>query len=256
MGVKNGVKKVGIVIPTYNEAENITSLLTLIKKYVSNIKGYHFLVVVIDDDSADGTIKLVRDTSIKLGSERFKIVALNQKKKTSYGTACVKGIDFLLRQNVDYILTMDADLSHNPRYIPWFIKLSSDNDLVVGSRYIDSGGIPDWSWYRKMLSKYGNLYAKMILDSRITDYTGGYNLFSAALIKRLNLKKVTSSGYGFLIEIKFRAAIITDSIAETPIVFMDRTHGKSKLPKSTLFNNLLLVPKLRVMIKNSNSFGK
>jgi dolichol-phosphate mannosyltransferase len=141
---------------------------------------------------------------------------------------------------------MDADLSHNPKYIPQFIELAKDTDLVIGSRYVKGGGTADWSWNRKFLSRGGNLYTRAILDKRISDYTGGFNLYSEKLLRSLPMDDIYSKGYGFLIDLKYRALGKSKSVAQVPIIFTDRLHGKSKMPKNIIISNLILVPKIRL----------
>ncbi len=182
----------------------------------------------------------------KLKTKRFKVSVLHRKEKRGLGSAYRAGFAQLIGGDFSHILQMDADLSHDPRHIPNFLKGALQSDFVVGSRYISGGGTPDWQLYRILISRLGNWYARCWLGGKIHDFTGGYNLYTAALLEGVDINSLRSEGYGFLIELKYRALIINQSAYEVPIVFKDRTHGKSKLPRSTLFTNFLIVPRLRL----------
>jgi dolichol-phosphate mannosyltransferase len=238
--------KIGILIPTYNESINSPILLEKLKSNLSNLKDVEFNILIVDDNSPDGTSQIVKKVAKNLNSSYFKINVLDRKMKDGYGKACVAGMLFLIERGVDKVLTMDADLSHNPQYIKEFIEASQHSDLIVGSRYIKGGDTPDWPFIRKFLSKYGNYYARLFLGSKIADYTGGFNMYDKQLIHDIDLKNIKSTGYGFLIELKFKASQKSKSISQIPIIFRDRQHGKSKIPKNTLIKNLLLVPRLRI----------
>ena len=243
--------KIGIVTPTYNEATNIVLLLNALKRETLKIKDVSFLVVVVDDNSPDGTSKIANELGKKLSGSNFSVVVIDRAEKDGYGKACVKGMNYLLSKKVDFILSMDADLSHNPKYIKNFIAASKNNNLVIGSRYVKGGATPEWPLLRKMLSRYGNYYTRLFLNKEISDYTGGFNLYSAELLKTIDLNNIKSAGYGFLIELKYKASDHAVSIYQVPIVFHDRQHGKSKIPKSTLIKNFFLVQKLRMESKKS-----
>jgi dolichol-phosphate mannosyltransferase len=145
---------------------------------------------------------------------------------------------------------MDADLSHNPAYILDFVKaIESGADFLVGSRYIQGGSTPNWSWYRKLLSVGGNFYTRAVLSKAITDYTGGFNGYSIGLLKKMNLASINHEGYGFLISFKYAAIKYSSHIIEVPIQFLDREYGESKMPISTVFRNFLLV--LTMKLKES-----
>lgn len=240
------IVRLGISIPTYNEAVNIKTLLRKIKEETSDIRGLDVRIVVVDDMSPDGTADIVRRSIETLDTNSFHIELLSRAEKNGFGKACIAGFKQLIKQNVDFILQMDADMSHDPIYIPTFInKASAGHDFVIGTRYIAGGGTPDWPWHRRALSRYGNIYTKTILSRSITDYTGGYNLYSKELLEKINLDSLRAGGYGFLIELKYRALQDSKNFAEVPIIFRDRVHGKSKMPKSTILKNLVLVQKVK-----------
>jgi dolichol-phosphate mannosyltransferase len=241
---------IGIVVPTYNEAANISLLLKALKKQSLKISNVSFLVAVVDDSSPDGTSKIAKKLGKQLSSSNFSVEVIDRAEKDGYGKACVKGMNYLLSKKVDFVLSMDADLSHDPKYIKNFIAASKEHPLVIGSRYVPGGSTPDWPLLRRILSKYGNLYARLFLNKGISDYTGGFNLYSSKLLKEVDLNNIESTGYGFLIELKYKASSKATSIYQVPIVFRDRQHGKSKIPKSTLVKNFLLVPKLGMQKNN------
>lgn len=234
-----------IAVPTYNEAKNLKKLIPQLKQNVDKIPNLNTTVYIIDDNSPDGTAEVAKDLGKKLNTKTFTVKIINRKKKEGLGKAYIDGFKEILKSDDDFILQMDADLSHNPKYIPKFIELAKNADLVIGSRYIKGGGTSDWSWYRKFLSRGGNLYTQVLLDGRISDYTGGFNLYSEKLLRSLPMDDIYSRGYGFLIDLKYRALRETSNVAEVPIVFTDRQHGKSKMPKSIIISNFLLVPRIR-----------
>lgn len=242
-------KRIVIISPTYNEKDNISKLTKKIDKVVSNIKSYSFTILFVDDSSPDGTLNEI----IKIknsGLKGLKIEYISRKDKNGLGKAYLTGMDYALESlGADFIIQMDADLSHQPKYLLHFTNsFSRGAELVVASRYIPGGDTPGWPWYRKLISSLGNHYNRLFLGDKITDYTGGFNGYEANLLKKLLKLGIKSSGYGFMTEIKFRAMKSTDNIKQIPIKFIDREHGKSKIPKSTIFKSLLLAPKLRFNI--------
>lgn len=238
--------RLAIAIPTYNEAKNIGKLVKKIKAETSKLK-IDCTILIIDDNSPDGTGKIADGLAKSENNKKFHINVLHRKKKDGLNKAYIEGFDKLLTENFSHILQMDADLSHDLKYLPLFIKSISKADFVVGSRYIHGGATPDWAWSRKLLSRGGNLYTRLFLGSTIADYTGGYNLYSTDLMKKINIDSIKSGGYGFLIELKFRAVKNAENVVQIPIVFKDRVHGESKIPKSTLLDNFILVLKIRFM---------
>lgn len=240
-----------IAIPTYNEAKNIEALLTRIHAVCSEQSDVDVTAVVLDDSSPDGTGAVVEALAAKLSSDTFRIRLIVKTDKAGLGAAYVNGFRILVAENYDYVLQMDADLSHDPKYIKEFLaEARRGTDLVVGSRYIPGGGTPDWTWNRKFLSRGGNTYARLVLSRRVSDYTGGFNMYSASLLEKIRPESISANGYGFIIELKYRALRACDSLVEIPIVFLDRTHGVSKMPSGTLMRNFALV--LRVRFANGS----
>jgi dolichol-phosphate mannosyltransferase len=241
--------RVAIVTPTYNEIGNIEKLLVELQSVSKEHPADIFSAFVIDDSSPDGTADLVETLRPKLKTKNFTVNLIVRKEKDGLGRAYIFGFNQVLQQKppFDYILQMDADLSHNPAYITGFLHQARDGaDLIVASRYIHGGTTPDWPWYRKVLSRGGNMYTRFFLSSKVTDYTGGFNMYSTSLMKKIDTNTLTAGGYGFLIELKYRAIKSAKKIREVPIVFLDRENGVSKIPKSTIFKNLALVIKLRL----------
>lgn len=238
-----------LLVPTFNEARNIDLLLRGIFSVAKIEHDIHLYVYVIDDSSPDGTAAVAQALSEELTCPNFSISVINRVKKEGLGKAYIDGFKSMLELTIppDYILQMDADLSHSPKYIPEFLAAARQGaDFVVGSRYIPGGSSPDWSWYRKLLSRGGNFYACSILGRRIHDYTGGFNMYSIGLIREMDIESIDYFGYGFLIDLKFRAARLAKKIVEIPIHFADREFGQSKMPANTIVKNFILVPKIRL----------
>lgn len=243
--------KIAVLIPTYNEAQNLPALLRAMHKASTNFIDVSFTIYIIDDSSPDGTAECAEILNKELESVLFKVSIIRRIKKEGLGKAYIDGFKQMLamEETFDFVLQMDADLSHNPEYIDQFVSaVRTGADFVVGSRYIHGGSCPDWSWYRKLLSRGGNTYARLILGRKITDYTGGFNMYSLNVLKKINWDTLDSAGYGFLIDLKYQAQQVSKKIIEIPIQFLDRQHGQSKMPLNTIFQNFALV--LRIKIKH------
>jgi dolichol-phosphate mannosyltransferase len=238
--------KLAIAIPTYNESANIKKILPAIKKSLNSYPKLTTKVFVIDDSSPDGTADVAKAWDKKNRTSKFGVEVISRKKKEGLGKAYVYGFKHILKKDYDQILQMDADLSHDPKYLPYFLDAAQKADFVVGSRYTKGGATPDWTWDRRLKSHGGNIYTRFFLGSKITDYTGGYNLFTADLLRKIDLGSLQASGYGFLIELKHDSLKYCESVVQVPIIFMDRQHGKSKIPRYTILKNLLLVPLIRL----------
>lgn len=241
--------KIAVAVPTYNEALNIRELLAAICAVSQLHADDTFEVYVLDDASPDGTAAMVISSRDALEAASFKIHLVQRKGKEGLGKAYIDGFLHIMAQPgpPDYILQMDADLSHKPLYISQFIEMAKAGaDFVIGSRYIKGGGTPDWSWFRRLISKCGNWYARLWLGGRIRDYTGGFNMYSVGLLQRIDVRKISNLGYGFLVELKYKCLGHCHKKCEIPIQFMDRTHGTSKIPKSTIVKSFILVARLRL----------
>ncbi|WP_321892744.1 polyprenol monophosphomannose synthase [Paraburkholderia tropica] len=241
--------KITILIPTYNESGNIANLLGLLKEAANECPSAQFDVVILDDSSPDGTAHIAEKRGGELAGGNFSTAIWSRAEKDGLGKAYIFGFKRILNSasRSDYVLQMDADLSHDPKYIGRFIEAARNGaDFVTATRYVGGGGTPDWPWYRKCLSIGGNWYARQVLGQRISDYTGGFNMYGINLLSQINFDKLFSAGYGFLIDLKFQAINKSKEIAEIPIIFRDRTHGNSKMPARTIFDSLILVLKIKV----------
>ncbi len=232
-----------ILIPTYNEAENIETILHALFSQYPNI-----YIKVIDDNSPDGTGTIVK----KMTEAYSHLSLLSRNEKNGLGKAYINGFQEVLSdKSATHIIMMDADLSHNPMYIGEMIKQSSDYDVVIGSRYIAGGGTVGWEWWRIMLSLYGNLYARVITISPITDLTGGFNCISVSALKKINLDAIDSSGYAFQIELKYLLRSHGANVKEIPIIFANRTGGESKM-SNHIISEGIRAPWRMVLRKRNN----
>ena len=224
-----------IIIPTYNEKENIEKI---IRKVFSLDKSFH--VLVIEDGSPDGTADIVKSYMV----ENKHIFILEREKKLGLGTAYCEGFQWALDRGYDLIVQIDADLSHNPDDIPRMVEMSKSADLIIGSRYIDGVNVINWPMRRLLLSYCANLYARIFIQFPIKDSTGGFKCFKRDVLESIDLSKIYSEGYSFQIEMNFLTWIKKFKILEIPIVFTDRTVGESKMNRAIVIEAILMVPKL------------
>lgn len=219
--------KISIIVPTYNEAENIPILLWLIEETCST-HHISYEVIIVDDASPDGTQQVVRQMQQLLGSS--KVILQTRPAKLGLGTAYMHGLQFA---RGDWVILMDADLSHHPKYIPTFLDVQQQTsaDIVTGTRYQQGGGVSGWNWKRKVTSRGANVLASALLGLQVSDLTGAYRLYRRSALDRL-LASVTSKGYAFQMEMIARATASGARIAEVPIVFVDRVFGQSKLGRN------------------------
>ena len=229
-----------IVIPTYNEAENIEPLIEEILETVPDVN-----ILVVDDYSPDGTGEIVEG----LAKKDNRINLLSRTKKEGLGRAYVAGFKWALNHGYDIICQMDSDFSHQPRHLPTFFDTIKECDVVLGSRYIPGGETEGWPLRRKLLSKGGNLYARTILGLPFSDLTGGFKCFRKKVLKAINLDEVGAQGYAFQMEMTYRAFKKGFKIKEIPIVFPDRLRGESKLSGSIFWESLAIPWRLRFGIK-------
>jgi dolichol-phosphate mannosyltransferase len=240
MAMEDISRKLLVVIPTYNEVLNIEKLIKKIRKCVGNCG-----VLIVDDNSPDGTAKVVKE----MQADDKNIHLIEREAKLGLATAMKRGFDWGLRQGYEYLCEMDADLSHHPKYLKIFIEKIRKFDFVVGSRYVEGGGVLNWPLRRRILSKLGSLYARLILAAPIHDFTGGYNMWRRQVLETLDLESIKSEGYGFLIEMKHKAFKKGFSSIEIPIVFEDRTRGVSKISKKIILEAIWKVPLFRLRFK-------
>lgn len=219
------------MIPTYNEKENIKFIVSEIFSILPAVK-----ILVIDDNSPDGTA-----AAVKLLMEKYpKLSLLERQRKTGLGDAYKDAISQVVKdKEIRSIITMDADGSHGAEYLKDFFAKNQDYDLIIGSRYVKGGGIENWESWRKELSRFGNLYAKFLIGLPINDFTAGFMCISREFLENLDLNKISSSGYSFLIELKFYLIHKFKARAyELPIVFKSRREGESKLSKQIISEGL------------------
>lgn len=228
-----------IIIATYNEKDNIGPLLDDIFKYAP-----HVHVLVIDDNSPDKTYTIVEKLAQTLYEGRLFL--LKRSGKLGLGTAYVAGFNWGLAKDYDVIMEMDADFSHHPRYIPDFLEAIIVNDLVLGSRYIEGGGVLNWSLSRKLISRGGSIYSRIILGLPFKDLTGGFKCFRREVLQSIKPESLKSNGYSFQIEGTYKAYNKGFRIKEIPIIFEDRRVGQSKMSSSIFIEALWMVIKMRL----------
>jgi len=223
-----------VVLPTYNEADNIDRFLRAVRKAAPDTD-----VLVVDDGSPDGTGPLAQ----RLADELGRIEVLNRPGKSGLGSAYRDGFAQVLESGgYDIVVSMDADMSHDPDRIPEFIRLVADGaDLVIGSRYVTGGGTTDWPVRRQLLSKWGNMYTRTILGVPSRDCTSGYRAYRATALASIDPTSTSAEGYAFLTELVRRLASKGSVIIESPIIFRDRTEGKSKMSGRIIVESMLLV---------------
>ena len=228
-----------VSIPTYNEAENIEALVYQILDLPVDIG-----VIVVDDNSPDGTGKIVDRLHIEFPN---RVYHLHRDNRAGFAAAHKAGLKYALRNtDAEYILTMDADFSHDPKYIPKMLSKMEKHDIIIGSRYVKSGGTKNWGIGRKLLSRGANIYARTILGLSAMDCTGGFRCYRRKVIEHIDVEHLYSHGYGYLIETLFKCQRRGYKIGEVPIIFVDRQFGKSKLSKAIAIESFFLVLKLRL----------
>jgi len=225
-----------IVIPTYNERDNISGLLDEVLQRVPTTD-----LLVIDDNSPDGTGQLVDE----LASRDQRIHTLHRPGKLGLGTAYVRGFQYAIEHDYDLVFEMDADYSHDPKYLPNFLRAAENADLVIGSRYIKGGGTPNWSALRKFISGGGNIFARAVLGIPIHDCTSGFRCYRTAALQALNLDAIHAQGYAFQVELAYNFWKSGYRIREVPIIFVDRRVGKSKMSRKIFIEAFLWVTRTR-----------
>jgi dolichol-phosphate mannosyltransferase len=210
-----------VVLPTYNESQNIDRVLRRIRESLDAAT-----VLVVDDGSPDGTA----DIAETLGKELGNIEVMRRHEKSGLGSAYRAGFRWGLARDFDVCVEMDSDLSHEPEALPALVGALSPNcELAVGSRYIPGGSIPNWAWHRRLLSRGGNVYASALLGLGVADSTSGFRAYSATVLRRIELDRIRADGYGFQIEMTYQAQRAGASVREVPIRFVDRVEGESKM---------------------------
>ena len=228
--------KIVAVIPTYNESDNISELVSKILSLKLDIH-----VLFVDDNSPDGTAD-----KIKVLMKENNIYLIERSGKLGLSSAYIEGFKWALRNGYNAIIQMDADLSHNPSSIPSLLNEIKHNDLVVGSRYLTGINVVNWPLRWLILSYFANVYAKIITGVNVKDLTGGFKCFKAEVLMSIDLDKISSEGYSFQIEMNCQTKYKGFKIKEVPIIFIDRTVGKSKMTKKIIFEAIWMVPFIRI----------
>ena len=225
-----------VIIPTYNEAENISRLVEAIVGVCNNCD-----ILIVDDNSPDGTARIINEWTKK--DARVKLIT--RDSKDGIGPAYVAGFLAAIRAGYDYVLQMDADLSHDPNIIPVLFDEATRSDLVIGSRYVSGGRVERWNILRRIVSRLGSLYAKIILGVPVSDLTGGFKCFRREVLEAIDLSSIRSRGYAFQVETTFRTYKKGFRIKEIPIVFTERREGKTKMSGAIFIEAVINVWKMR-----------
>lgn len=228
-----------VLLPTYNERENLPRVVPAI------LDAAPVDVCIIDDNSPDGT----GDLADALAQQNARVHVLHRAGKEGLGKAYLAGFAWALERGYERIFEMDADLSHPPSALPQMLKLSEEYDVVLGSRWVKGGGTKNWPWSRKLISRGGSFYARTWLGVDIRDLTGGFKCFRREVLEALDLASVRSTGYAFQIEVTYRAIKRGFRVKETPIVFVEREQGVSKMSRRIVVEAVLTVPKLRFEVQ-------
>ncbi len=226
-----------VIIPTYNESDNLALLLAEIHKYTPEIT-----IVVVDDNSPDGTGELAD----RIAVENLRVHPIHRPSKLGLGTAHIAGIKWAMSQNLEPILTMDADFSHSPRYIPDLIHAANTYDTVIGSRYVHGGGTLHCTLPRKALSRGANTFARLMLGLKANDCTAGFRAYRRPVLDSIDLDAIVSNGYSFLIELLYQCQKAGWRIGEVPIIFEDRRRGQSKVSRQEIIKAINTVLRLRL----------
>lgn len=233
-----------IIIPTYNECENITELLEKITDVVPGVD-----ILVVDDQSPDNTSGVVIEFAQKTLSN---IILIVREGERGLGNAYKAGLKYGLEQGYEVLLTMDADFSHNPKYLPAIFSSIETHDVVIGCRYTWDGGTINWRIRRILLSWLANRFARIVLGIKGNDLTSGYRAYRSKLLKSIGLDHIHSNGYSFLVEMLYHAQHQNARISDIPIIFFDRTRGISKISRKEIYKGALTLLRLRFKKNKQN----
>lgn len=223
--------KVLVIIPTYNESANMSEVLTSVLLHNPGVE-----ILVVDDNSPDGTAGIAMD----FAETEPKVKVLKRISKQGLGPAYLAGFNFGFESNFDRIVEMDADGSHRAEDLAKMLQV--DADLVIGSRWVDGGSVVNWPWYRVLISRFGNGYARLMLGTKIRDMTAGFRVYRAGFLRELVREEVSSQGYSFQVELAYRASQL-GKVSEVPIVFVERERGQSKMTLGIVIEALVNVTK-------------
>ncbi|HEX6206278.1 MAG TPA: polyprenol monophosphomannose synthase [Solirubrobacterales bacterium] len=237
MPESRGAGPAWLVLPTYNEAENLEPLVAAALANLPDTAR----VLVVDDNSPDGT----GDLADRLRAEEPRIEVLHRTQKEGLGPAYIAGFRHALAAGADRILEMDSDFSHDPADLPRLLAATEEADVAIGSRYVSGGGVENWSRVRQAISRGGSTYARALLGLPIRDLTGGFKCFRREVLEAIDLDAIGSRGYAFQVEMTYRAIELGFRVAEVPIVFHERRAGASKMSRSIVLEAAWMVPKMR-----------
>ena len=229
-----------LILPTYNEAENVEAIVRAALAQLATT-GLEHTILVVDDSSPDGT----GDLADRLAGEHPEVRVMHRPAKQGLGRAYLAGFGDALARGADLILEMDADYSHDPADLPRLIAAADAADLVLGSRYVPGGGVENWGTLRRIVSRGGSWYARVLLGVPVRDLTGGFKCFNRRVLERLDLRGVHADGYGFQIELTYRAIQAGFTVTEVPIRFRERREGHSKMTTRIALEAVWKVPALR-----------
>jgi dolichol-phosphate mannosyltransferase len=230
-----------LIIPTYNEAENISDIVRAAETELAALAPGDHRILVVDDNSPDGTGNLAD----WLAEQLDVVEVLHRPRKNGLGRAYLAGFELALAQGADLVIEMDADFSHDPGYLGTLLDAAEDADLVLGSRYVPGGAVRDWGLPRRLISRGGGIYARTVLGVDIHDLTGGFKCIRRSVLEAIDLPTVRAEGYVFQIEVTYRAILAGFRVREVPIVFTDRARGSSKMSWRIAVEAMVLVPLLR-----------
>ncbi|HEV2998858.1 MAG TPA: polyprenol monophosphomannose synthase [Solirubrobacteraceae bacterium] len=231
-----------LVLPTYNEAENIEAMIAAVGEVLSSAAPGDFHVLVVDDGSPDGTGRIAEE----LAAEREWLEVLHRTEKNGIGPAYLAGFAHALREGAAYVMEMDCDFSHDPADLARLLEaVRGGADLALGSRYVHGGGVVNWGLLRRLISRGGSAYARLVLGLRVRDLTGGFKCFRREVLEAIDFAGVRSQGYAFQVELTHRAVRAGFRVVEVPIVFRDRERGQSKMSWRIAAEAMWLVPQLR-----------
>jgi dolichol-phosphate mannosyltransferase len=229
-----------LILPTYNEAENVEAVVRAALAHLATT-GREHTVLVVDDGSPDGTGRIAD----RLAGEHPEVRVLHRPEKQGLGRAYLAGFEVALGEGAALVLEMDADFSHDPADLPRLIEAAGDADLVLGSRYMPGGGVENWGLMRRVLSRGGSWYARTLLGVHVRDLTGGFKCFNRRVLEGIDLNGVHADGYGFQIELTYRAIQAGFTVREMPIRFRERREGHSKMTARIALEAVWKVPALR-----------
>jgi dolichol-phosphate mannosyltransferase len=227
-----------LVLPTYNEAGNVEAFVeAVLDKLPAPAR-----ILIVDDNSPDGTGEIAD----RLAAAHENVSVLHRARKEGLGPAYIAGFREVLAQGAGYVLEMDADFSHDPAYLPRLLEAGRGADLAIGSRYVDGGGVSEWSALRRAISRGGSAYARLVLGVGVRDLTGGFKCFRREVLEAIDLDTIESRGYAFQVEMTYRTIRQGFDVVEVPIVFRDRRVGSSKMDRSIVLEAIWRVPAMRL----------